>query len=954
MRTLCTGILVALIGCSADPPGVTGPPMAPSEVRALPGNQFVRVSWTDNSEDELDFVIYREITGPSAMELVSVAEVGADVTEFDDLDVTAGTTYRYAVAARGEGGESEAIAMDGEPVSPLPGSIVDCTVIDPTAEDQDGDGLTDADELGGWTVSVIDGLGQVAEREVSSGPLVGDTDGDGLCDREERQSGTDPNVADTDGDGLSDPDELRTWGSKPTSVDSDGDSQGNAALFDGNELSVHLTSPTIADTDGDGIDDYVEIIERGGEFGPLVANVPVLELDLVGETDVVLNVAFSDGSQQAESRTVSMEREATTAESSTRSSTHEAWAEVGITVSTEAQASFPAGASVKTSKSLSASAGYAYTNTRSVTKSSSRSSRQAYQRGVDTSRQENREIADGELGVGFVVRNAGAVSFELSDLTVTALQRDVTDPARFTPIATLDFADPLVDGVTLGPDASTGTVRAASVLPANRVLELLADPESLFFEVATFDLVDEEGRNFEFLRETTNAQTGQVIVDFGNGTVIDRRVATNVERENGRIVGIPMREVMTRALGLDYRTAAPDDDGPEVLVAVTMPSGQEVAVDELFSRYWAVIGSEGTQLEPDTAFDDIRLRAGESITLFYAKDRDGDGLFAHEEYVFGTSEEATDGDGDGLTDFEETKLGWSVAALVPPYPASTFSDPNEADADGDGRNDAEERDLQTDPYNADTDGDGFCDGPGLGDELACPAAVDPDPLDPAQIPVVAVASFLFEGDLDDSIGGSELSPVGGCFFGPLLYGADRDGFADRALDIEVSQECTGTVNEHPGLRSDADYDFDGTFSLSLWVATGQPWTNADWYLAGVEGVWSLRLENQGGSDAWRVAYYEADTRIFGDPVDQPGGVWRQYTMTVDGATVRLYRDGIEVASGPWGAPSVTDRLLLLNGESGDFKYLTFAGSGRGRFDDVYLYDDALPPNAVLQAFNAQN
>ncbi|MEM6928967.1 MAG: hypothetical protein AAF602_18655, partial [Myxococcota bacterium] len=570
MRLCC--LLLCVLGCAADPDG----PAAPSDVRALPGHQFVRVFWSDNSDDERGFFVYRE-AGTGDRE--PVADLGPNVTEWDDLDVTIDLAYRYGVAATGADGASRIVAMSGEPVSPLPGSLTDCEVAAPSADDQDGDGVPDASELEGWTVAVLDGLGQVTERTVTASPLAGDTDGDGLCDREERQSATDPTTADTDGDGLSDPDEIRIWGSKPTWMDSDEDSRGNAALFDGNELTVHRTSPTLADTDGDDIDDYVEIIERGGDFDPLVANTPLIELDFVGQTDIVLNVGFTDGTTQAESETVALAREATSAESRTRSSTHEAWAEVGASITTSVSASFPAGASASAEATVSASAGYAYTNTQSVTRSSSQTSRQAYQRGLNASRQNERTIEDGELGLGVVVRNAGEVSFELTDLALTALQRDAADPTRFTPIAELRFSEGLNEGVALGPDASTGTLRAQAVLPANRVLDLLADPEGLFFEVADFDLLDQEQRDFEFLRETTNAQTAQVIVDFGDGTVVDRRVATNVDRDNSRIVGVTMREVMTRALGLDYRTAASEAGGPEQLVAVTRPGGDEIAVD---------------------------------------------------------------------------------------------------------------------------------------------------------------------------------------------------------------------------------------------------------------------------------------------------------------------------------------------------------------------------------------
>jgi hypothetical protein len=70
---------------------------------------------------------------------------------------------------------------------------------DPFLADTDGDGVTDAEEVGGWDVSGVD-AGGAFSRHVASSPLLADTDLDGLDDRVELERGTDPTVNDTDGD----------------------------------------------------------------------------------------------------------------------------------------------------------------------------------------------------------------------------------------------------------------------------------------------------------------------------------------------------------------------------------------------------------------------------------------------------------------------------------------------------------------------------------------------------------------------------------------------------------------------------------------------------------------------------------------------------------------------------------------------------------------------------------
>jgi hypothetical protein len=146
-----------------------------------------------------------------------------------------------------------------------------------------------------------------------------------------------------------------------------------------------------------------------------------------------------------------------------------------------------------------------------------------------------------------------------------------------------------------------------------------------------------------------------------------------------------------------------------------------VATNAVTNGFWSVVWSgEDTQPEHPN-FEDIVLHAGDKVLLVFVKDDDGDGLFSAEEQHYRTEASATtDSDVDGLWDAFEVRTGWDVrVAWQPAY--HVYSDPAQADQDGEGLTDAQEVALGTDPTKADTDGDGILNN------------LDPFPLVPAKV-----------------------------------------------------------------------------------------------------------------------------------------------------------------------------------------------------------------------------
>ncbi|PNY79255.1 hypothetical protein CVO96_20285 [Deinococcus koreensis] len=656
----------------------------------------ITLRWTA-TPGAIGYVLERKVADEP---FAPIAAPAAEATTYTDTGLTLGKTYIYRLKVKTAGGESAFTAEIGGLVSA-------------GGTDTDGDGVSDQDEQAGYDVILKAAGEQIGTPHVASDPLRADSDGDGLGDKQERALFTDPQRADTDSDGLGDRDEVMTWVSSPVDRDTDGDARGNSALFDGQEVSTYRTSPTLADSDGDKYSDYEEIIERGGRYNPLVANTPRLELSVATAPVIDLNITRTADQTRVTGTSTSLTLGQEDRRSASDTQTQRVTAEVSATIEASVEAGFPSGASASASASATVSAGYGYEKTATYSEESVRSSQTTAEKNESLSTSDGYSLNGGNLKVGFRVRNTGDISFALKDLQITALRRDPSDRKRFVPVGTMTVPS-AGEGTTLSSGGETGILSASLDLPGDLALQLQHNPRDLLFQFSTYNLLDDAGRNFEFLKEVTNAKTALVVIDYGNGDVVRQRVATNVQRRDGQIVGVRLGTVLKDILGLPYQTQT-NRAGVRVLTSV-YDNGPvfkgDVAVAPSDHALWATIGSADLNLGPATNADDILLTQNSTLHLMRVRDQDSDGLFDNEEYVHGTSDTVADGDGDGLNDGEEVKVGWNVIPLtnrVKGYPRRVFPSPLVADADGDGLNDSKEQALGTSPFLKDTDGDGLPD-----------------------------------------------------------------------------------------------------------------------------------------------------------------------------------------------------------------------------------------------------
>ncbi len=706
--------------------------------------------------------------------------------------------------------------------------------------DTDGDGLTDYQEVVGWEIRIdLYGFGtgglngvNLHNRTVYSDPSTPDTDGDGLDDYGEWFVLSDPEVGDTDADGLGDYEEVNVQLTSPVSVDTDGDARGpdgdlppNAALFDGAELVEYFsddgrlfyggTSPIFDDTDGDGVTDYDEFAHP--LRSALVADVPRMKVDFVGELVMALDISLEEGTSVTEGQEYGLTESESSATTTSNESTWENSLE--FTESIEATVGYggsPPGWYGEATVGFSATQGFSEGGSTSWSEESAQETQNSFLEIQEESRTQSQTINGGTVTAGIKVINEGNIAFTLENLVLSARLIDQQARDGFRPIATLF---PPVDQLTLSAFEETGMLVVTTdvgSIGAEMILELMADPSALVLDVAAFDLLDADGRNFAFLNDVTNARTATVIVDLGLDRPIETyRVATEVVRNpDGTAAGITMGDVMNKVLRIPFETQPrsgaqppPDpnlpalQDGVQLLTKV-----RDVEQDP--TAFWAVFGSAVRGDALNTDFQDIVLRANESISLVYTEDRDEDGVYKREEFMYLASDEDSDTDDDQLDDFLEIRVGWDIFVLGPVGLKHVYPDPTRVDFDQDGLDDRAERLGQdglppgdpndsldaTDPKNPDTDGDGLRD-----DEDNCPL----DPGNPA--PAINLTKT-------EDVSGSVVSLTGNVLEDPGDGRCDVDNIDTIVFDWGDGQEDTLSGVNFPADPTNIPVDIEHTYS----------------------------------------------------------------------------------------------------------------------------------------------
>ncbi|MBO4321315.1 MAG: InlB B-repeat-containing protein [Treponema sp.] len=497
-------------------------------------------------------------------------------------------------------------------------------------------------------------------------------------------------------------------------------------LSDGDELEIYHTDPSNPDTDGDGFKDGEEIYLHNNNtnmFNPLIADMPELEIEFVGKPQIFYEYTTSSGSSSSESVDYSTSEEGSSSisnsSSKSRDETH-GWSagfKISQKVSTsgtesEAGLEFGYNGNITTGDSFSYS------------RDSSSGWSKSWSNSKTTSTETGRSVNGGKIVFQCRFKNPSNIAYEVKGATVSLNRIPNNNGKASVPVLT----ETLSNVGTLGPGRTSGTFNVKSDLTLAETEELLKWSTGMELIVSGYSIAL-EGRDFTEAMTKVKAQTAALYIDWGSGlegarkpetynVAVKNRFNANATTWQDKYTEMDLKWVFDNILnyreGTDY--VLEEAGGNKFLKSIDGVENQASAKDGVWfiSHKYTVNGRRmGMAYLPfmsDTAdkwnFADIKINAGDEISIIYTVDRDGDGVPLNEELIYGTDDSTPDTDGDGLTDYEEI-YGWYKAdiGLDGKYNGTTkkvYTSPVLKDSDGDGDLDNNGNPINRLDYSADS------------------------------------------------------------------------------------------------------------------------------------------------------------------------------------------------------------------------------------------------------------
>jgi hypothetical protein len=359
-------------------------------------------------------------------------------------------------------------------------------------------------------------------------------------------------------------------------------------------------------------------------------------------------------------------------------------------------------------------------------------------------------------------------------------------------------------------------------------------------------------------------------------------------------------------------------------------------------RFWVVFSSTG--LNPAVDFEKNVLRAGEQFTFMFVQDKDSDGVYAREEYLYGSSDlnpntdgcpdddagtpeydgTCTEGRFDTLSDFEEIKEGWAVQ-VERQLARMVYPDPVQPDSDGDILLDNEERDCGLDPRQRDTDLDGISDY----DEIMGYKINEANGMTKLKIPAYAGQVIIDGGDgicnsvaLEDDI---QVIPQGGVVEpGGILITAGDNGTLETS-DVGGDSSDDFIAVKHLVVAGCMP---EGTTAEGFATDPLNADTDSDGIIDGYEVELGINPNNR--LDGGR--YRDADRDGVPDAYEEDG-----FLTIINGSQVTVFSDPYDSDSDDDRLPDLLEHMLKSNPEAADTD-----GDGISDFDEFNGSDTCIP------------
>ena len=468
-----------------------------------------------------------------------------------------------------------------------------------------------------------------------------------------------------------------------SSVSLDADSDG---LSD-NQETLFGTSDALADTDGDGIPDGREVNELGFDpninpynFNPLVADVPRVGIVLRSAPSV--RVFLTDA--LAVTKTVEVDRTQQTTVDLIQSVTDTVTESISLSQDTAQDTTFTNGVAGDVTLTSSISKTMSEAVELDFTKEQSVENRKALTEIEAIEKDRTITASGGVIKFTVEIENRGNVAFQVATLVLSVVIPDHSHPGSFIPIANLvpetmpPFYDPYPPYVIPPGGKFPAVVYANTTLDLVTTKQLLRDANALIVSVAGLELLDADGKPFAFRFQDINSKTAQIVIDYAGLRLPEKYlVATNADPNNpGITAGHALRDI----LQIPFAAGPIDYGGVQKTGLQGLRNDPNVSAAKAKNSFWLVVRVRGSgankqivrysMLQQDFDFENIKLKAGDTLYLVYMEDKDGDGIFSRQERLLGSSDLLIDTDGDGWSDFYEINV--------------SHTDPNNPDTDGDG------------------------------------------------------------------------------------------------------------------------------------------------------------------------------------------------------------------------------------------------------------------------------